>query len=248
MPKFILFVLLLSLGFGFAQNQNSYDELKVDDTAFNPVEFDSELIEEFQNDSDYEYYRPVEVSPFQDFMDWLNMQYTKFMDWLFSDLEGASIWNYLGLIIKIISILGLVFLVVWLFNRFNPGQKLTKSSDSPEVDLTEEEELIYRKNLQELIQEAIQNQNYRLATRYYYLLILKNLKNKKLVDYQFQKTNTEYIQELKNQSFSKEFEAITRYYDFIWYGDFQLNESIFNKIKLQFEELNSSVKQQSKYE
>lgn len=248
MPKTVLFVFLFCVGFALAQNQNSYEDLKIDDTAFSPVEFDDELIKEFQNDSDYEYYKSAETSPVQDFMDWLNMQFTKFLEWLFGDFGGASFWRYLGLILKIVSILGLVVLVVWLFNRYNPGQKLTRNSDTPNVDLTEEEELIYRKNLQELIQDAVQNQNYRLAIRYYYLLVLKNLKNRKLVDYQFQKTNTEYIQELQNQSFSKEFEAITRYYDFIWYGDFQLNESVFNKIKLQFEQLNLSVKQQSKHE
>ncbi|MFN2262069.1 MAG: hypothetical protein ABR595_08415 [Psychroflexus sp.] len=250
MRKTVFISFLFCFAAVLAQNKDEVDSVLVDQYSFeHSVEFDPEIIQDFKNDSDYNYYRAVgEKSITQEIMNWINMQFTKFIEWLFGDMVGASFWEYLGLILKIVSILGLVFLVVWLLNRYNPGQKLTKNSKNPEVNLTEEEELIYQKNLQDLIQEAIQNNDYRLAIRYYYLLILKNLKNKNILEYQFQKTNTEYIQEVKNQSFSEDFEAITKYYDFVWYGDFQLNNLSFEKLKSRFENLNKIVKQQPKHE
>jgi hypothetical protein len=34
---------------------------------------------------------------------------------------------------------------------------------------------------------------------------------------------------------------ITRIYDYIWYGEFQINSEAFNQIKMEFEILNSKI-------
>ncbi|HBY68162.1 MAG TPA: DUF4129 domain-containing protein, partial [Flavobacteriaceae bacterium] len=82
------------------------------------------------------------------------------------------------------------------------------------------EEIIRSKNIRELIEKALQNKEYRLAVRYYYLLILKKLTDAELIDYEFDKTNTDYIAEITSDTVILPFKKATNLYDYIWYGNF----------------------------
>tara|TARA_Y100001935_G_C17295050_1_gene505636 strand:- start:1942 stop:2346 length:405 start_codon:yes stop_codon:yes gene_type:complete len=124
-----------------------------------------------------------------------------------------------------------------------------KSQVSPFLDsknpntviLTEEERIIKSENIQDLIKEALANKNYRLAIRYYYLYILKLLSNKELIDWQLQKTNDDYLHELSNGSLKKAFAKATFLYDYVWYGEFQLDESKYQQAERTFKALQNSI-------
>jgi hypothetical protein len=110
------------------------------------------------------------------------------------------------------------------------------------VNLSEEEELIEEKNLFVLAQEAEMSKNYRLASRYWFLNILKHLKDKGFIDYQFQKTNTDYKSELKEKQLKIDFTYASKFYEFVWYGDFQLDLGEFESAKLKFERIIHQIK------
>ena len=48
------------------------------------------------------------------------------------------------------------------------------------------------------------------------------------------KTNADYYKELRNTSYGKEFKELSRLYEYIWYGDFKLDESRFKIIIQKF--------------
>ena len=56
-----------------------------------------------------------------------------------------------------------------------------------------------------LISEAESNNNYRLAIRYYYLWLLKGLSEKEIIDYDPEKTNSDYQYEIKTPEISEQF-------------------------------------------
>ena len=109
------------------------------------------------------------------------------------------------------------------------------------VSLSEEEHIIKNENIQQLIKNALADKNYRLAIRYYYLHILKLMSEKELIDWQLQKTNVDYEKELLGSKFSDPFHTITRLYDYVWYGEFHVDEDIFEKHKADFAKINTLV-------
>jgi len=102
--------------------------------------------------------------------------------------------------------------------------------------------LIKNEDLSVLIQKAIEQKNYRLAIRYYYLLALQKLSKHEFIEWQQEKTNEDYIKEIKQSLLKSKFSSSTYLYDFVWYGNFDINELEFAKAEAEFNELNKLIK------
>tara|TARA_R110002049_G_scaffold67972_3_gene176254 strand:+ start:1932 stop:2645 length:714 start_codon:yes stop_codon:yes gene_type:complete len=107
--------------------------------------------------------------------------------------------------------------------------------------LVYEDEDIHEVDLEALLQQAILAQNYRLAIRYYYLSVLKELSAKKLIEYHKDKTNSEYKFELKKGAIREEFSYLSYIYSYVWYGEFPINSSDFSQLKEKYESFKKSV-------
>lgn len=104
-----------------------------------------------------------------------------------------------------------------------------------------EEENIFSINYDKEIQSAIQLKDYRLAIRLLYLNSLKTLSDYGKIAYKTGKTNTDYLFQLSGSPFYKGFFTITRAFDYVWYGKFQLSESEFNNVHQQFNHFNELI-------
>lgn len=82
-------------------------------------------------------------------------------------------------------------------------------------------------DLDELLQKAIHQNDYRLAIRYYYLITLKKLANKKLIEYHKDKTNSEYLFEIENSQTKNHFAYLSYVYSYVWYGEFPIDQNSF---------------------
>ena len=206
------------------------------------VEFDKSIIESYQENEDYNYFKTTEEeSAWQKFKNWLNLQWNKFLDWLLSDISEGLFWNYLALVLKILFILGIVVLIAWLFNKYYISTPKSSPVNKNKIHLSEEERLIQEKDLSVLIEEAEAKKNYRLASRYWFLNILKQLKDQGLIEYQFQKTNADYKSEISIQNIKIEFSYLSRFYEFVWYGDFELKPTEFEAARNRFEQLLTNI-------
>lgn len=122
----------------------------------------------------------------------------------------------------------IVFLIVSALLGFDV--KFWKSSiKSKKIakKLIYEDEDIHEVDLETLLKQAIESKNFRLAIRYYYLTSLKNLSNKKLIDYHKDKTNSEYLFEIENSEMRTQFSYLSYVYSYVWYGEFPLDETSF---------------------
>ena len=172
---------------------------------------------------------------------WLGRQLFRFLEWIFG-VKYAK-----GLFASILSalpyiILGIVlFILLKLFLKVNLKSSSIISKNNPVVSITEEEELIKSKDISKLIQQASQQKNYRLAVRYYYLNVLKQLENKELIIWEQQKTNEDYIKEISQKNIQHSFTNLTRLYDFVWYGNFVINETEFARVEQDFIKANNLI-------
>ena len=123
---------------------------------------------------------------------------------------------------------------------------ISTAANSGVVAITEEEQLIKNVDLTVLINKAISQKNYRLAVRYYYLKVLKILEEKEFIVWEQQKTNEDYSKEITEITLKSTFGNLTHLYDFVWYGNFEVNEFEFTKIKTNFEEITELIQKKKK--
>lgn len=103
-------------------------------------------------------------------------------------------------------------------------------------------ENIEHADIHKLIKDAENNKDYRLAIRYYYLLVLKTLSIKNHIKFEDDKTNAEYLNEISETAFSQGFSYVSYLYNYIWYGKFSLKEPQYTKAKHNFTTLLNQVK------
>jgi hypothetical protein len=239
--SFILFTLFL-FSEGQAQDQIEkpvqpvvvYDE----ESDMKQLELDESTIDELKSDEDFNYEEVEAVDTIWDkFMRWLGEMWDSFWRWLLGDYEASGFLAFFIRLLPYIIIAGIVFFVIWLFYKLNPGARFLKSKEKPEVFFTEEEEIIRSKNIEELIQKALENKNYRLAIRYFYLMVLKKLTDAEIITYEFDKTNSEYVSEITSEEISGQFSKVTTLYDYTWYGSFDVSETDFGIARKSFNTL-----------
>ncbi|MFD0962982.1 hypothetical protein [Pseudofulvibacter geojedonensis] len=149
--------------------------------------------------------------------------------WFTSILNFLFQWGFY--VIAIIAVLIIIKLILDQ-NGFSVFSKTPKKTIE-KLDLTNEE-LIENINIDELLQQAINNKEYRLAVRYYFLTILKELNLKKQIKLDKDKTNSDYLFEISKDSIRKQFSYTSYVYDYVWYGEFKLEDDEFNQIQNSF--------------
>lgn len=230
-----LFLVGQNLSFSQAENTSNEKNLTYDRQARKPVEFSQKKLETYKDDPDFNYSEIIQSENWWAlFKDWIARMWNKFWTWLFGSYAAKGIIALLLKALPYLIIGAIIGFAIWLFIKLNPAAAVLNDQKSAGVYLSEEEKILESKDIPTLIKMAVAQKNYRSAVRFYYLLILKNLRESKLIDYEAQKTNEEYLSEIEPISLKKQFAKVTHLYDFIWYGDFPVVEPDFKKAETEF--------------
>ena len=165
----------------------------------------------------------------------------KFFSWL-GDIFGFNIdfINFQTLEYIVYSFLGIATLYLIIkFLMQSPINSVFKTETKDIDSFQYVEENLTQVNFDTLIADALNNTNYRLATRYLYLKSLKILTNKNIIEWHYDKTNSDYIDEIKDEITKSVFKRISYIYDYVWYGEFPIDEEIYLKNKSDFEKINT---------
>jgi hypothetical protein len=103
--------------------------------------------------------------------------------------------------------------------------------------MVEQDENLNLLNFDELFRSALDNKQYRLAIRYLFLKSLKLLSDKEMIELKNNKTNHQYFLEIKNTQIANVFQEATLSFEWIWYGEFPVNEEIMNSSQNKFNNL-----------
>lgn len=226
--KILFLFLFISLGisFGFSQVQN-------DSAAFQPRKFEN--LKGKYSDSDFNYVeKPTKVdrTAWDRFWDAVG----RFFSNLFDFGDGTKALSGVEILMKIIAILIILFVVYlivkiiinkeggWIFGK--SAKKITVS------EITEED--IHSLDFNTIITKAKNEKNYRLATRYYYLWLLKSFSDRNIIEWDIEKTNGDYINEISNAELKSEFQFLSYVYEYSWYGEFDLTQTDFEKTETAF--------------
>ncbi|MNK22217.1 hypothetical protein D3C87_404910 [compost metagenome] len=160
----------------------------------------------------------------------------RFLDNLFSYGDSATGTSGFTIFMRILAVLIFGFVIymivrallnkegMWIFSRSRKNISVQ--------DINEEN--IHQMDFKQLTEDTKKTGDYKLAVRYYYLWLLKKLSNNDIIDWHWDKTNRDYLYEIKNSTLKKDFEYLSYVYDYSWYGDFPLDETAFVKAEKAF--------------
>lgn len=207
-----------------------------------PLHFEEQKIEEYKKDSDFDYHEEKsESNIFQRLKDW----FVSVLEYFFKNLLGIDIAQ--GIVVLLLKIMFysflafILFIIIKMFLKVKLNSIVSTKSNLGTVNFYEDEHIIQNEDISALINKAISNENYRLAVRYYYLLILKSLTEKQLISWEIQKTNDDYSKEIGVPDLRTPFDKLTTLYDFVWYGNFDVELSRFSKIENDFQQFNNKL-------
>lgn len=147
---------------------------------------------------------------------------------------SKSTWKLiLFILIFIAVIVGLYF---WL-RKQNANPKIEQTFDddwNPEV--------ITKSELESRLENALLSDNFREAVRVYFTLILQELIVLEYIEWKREKTNHDYLRELKNHAVKSQFSQSIRVFDIVWYGEYVLDKNRFGKIQPLFLSFISQLK------
>jgi preprotein translocase subunit SecG len=132
-----------------------------------------------------------------------------------------------------------LFVIYKLFVTGSPMQRRQKTEvQAPQAA---EEIITPESDFDRMIREAVQKNNYRLAVRYHYLQTLHTLAQKNYLRLAADKTNYSYVHEIADYNKQNEFAALTLNYEYVWYGEFVIDEMVYLKLKPAFVAFNSKI-------
>ena len=227
-----------------------------------PVESQVDVVAQSYDEeyTDTVLYRNNLYLPYDSVQNWKNLKeyaYTKYLDSLLKnrkkkELKPASQPRGEGILNGILNsglvriffwtvvILFVLFIIYRLFLADGAFKRKSKSAKNTEAEV-EEEVITRQSDFDALIRIALQNGNYRQAVRYQYLRTLHSLANKNFVELAPDKTNFQYVHEIKNRNHQQDFAALTLHYEYVWYGEFNIEKNIYQKIENNFISLNQKL-------
>ncbi|WP_264551767.1 DUF4129 domain-containing protein [Flavobacterium sp. N2038] len=185
-------------------------------------------------DSDFVYEtKPLEKTLWDSFKEWLASIFRRMFT--FSNPEASL--NFVALLMKIIAVL-VIIVVIYLIVKALINKEgrwiFGKNSQKRTIIYSDAEKNIHLLDFQKLIKESIQSGQKRAAVRYYYLWLLKVMAQNRYIEWDIEKTNSDYLYELQSPVHKEEFTYLSYLYNYIWYGEFEIDESTFIKTENRF--------------
>lgn len=148
----------------------------------------------------------------------------------------SGFFKFLAVILAIVLAVLVILHMIGTENLFAPKDKSIKASLS-EIDIEEIEDKIHETELEGYIREAVKNEEYDLAIRLYYLEILKGLSLNECIKWKKDKTNGDYLRELRGSELYSPFRKLTNIFERVWYGKASVDKENFDALEPRFKEL-----------
>ncbi|MEM7187276.1 MAG: DUF4129 domain-containing protein [Bacteroidota bacterium] len=234
---YILFFLLLN-PFWLSIDAQEVAEVRIDSSQTNMRSFDEDLSQKYSG-NDFNYESSVEGES-QNFI-------ARALYWIIrklSEVFGIEIDPTTYKIVEFILYGLLIVLAIYLVVRVLVGSKAAAffTKDSRKLaPLNIQEEHIEQVDLDQFIKDALRQKNYRLAVRYLFLKALKQLSFRNLIAWHYDKTNLDYYHEIEHPELKERFKKLSYLYDYVWYGEFDLDATGFENAQTDFERFNKKM-------
>jgi hypothetical protein len=226
--RYIFFIFFFLFGLNFVHAEILHD----DTTKIDVRQFDEKKIEKFQKNSRYDYQMKES---------WLKKIWRKIIEWFgkFAGKRAQKVAEQSGGGSFLNAILGVaaVILVIFGLTKIRFKSWITGKGATITQEYAVEEENIHEIEFDKDIRDAEKDGDYRKAVRLYFLKVLKNLSDNEMIYWDPNKTNYQYIYEVKGTNIHTPFVKCVNIFDNVWYGEYPIDVNYYNNNKALFEEL-----------
>ena len=153
-------------------------------------------------------------------------------DFLQSDMAKLIFWIFVSALV--VFVIYRIIVVNDLLIFYSSRKKRMNLEDSA---TTETNPLL----IDQQVQEAINQKQYNVAVRYLYIKTLYALNEKKWIQFHAEATNSEYLNQMSQHKLNKEFRFLTRAYEYMWYGKFEVSEEQFALVHDNFKNFHAGI-------
>jgi hypothetical protein len=206
--------------------------VREDRAEVTPKTFENDFKDRYDNSS-YVYEENPSDGWFTRLVDWIERTIQDWFD--FETRQQAS--DFLETAKNVFYIIVIILVVFFIVRAVMNGEGrwvFGKRSDRHIVRYEDVETYIYDTDFNTLIASAVENKDYRLAIRFQYLNMLKKLNDAEVIAYDPEKTNFEYTYEIKNDATREQFQYTSYIYNYVWYGEFEIDEVQYQHVKDSF--------------
>lgn len=191
-----------------------------------------EAMSKYYASEDYNYKEEVKPKSWWDYV----KEYL--LGWL--KRVGLASSHLLGLLI-VAGAAALIWLVIIITNTPVKGLfYFSKNSALVSIPLKTESD-INNPELESMLALFVKHKAYREAVRVRYLLMLKQLHENKVINWNNHKTNRDYQREMGNHPLLQQFRDLTYHYEYSWYGHFMVDDALFENISQQYSDFKKAL-------
>lgn len=149
--------------------------------------------------------------------------------------QNAVTTNW-GRVFSYILGIAVLIVIIMMILKVNAFKVFYSAQGANTFKHTVLDENIHEMDFEKLIQDAVARNDFRIGVRLVFLFALKVLSDRNLIHWDQGKTNHDYLDELNAPDLKKGFIELNYYFEYAWYGDFKINQEMFSKVQLIFNE------------
>ena len=197
---------------------------------------DTEELQRLKSDPALQYKEPPTIaeSLWDRFILWLRQLISSIFESAVTTDWGRVLVYVVGLILLVVLIMAI--LRVNAFKIFSSGDGVSTYRYNALDDN------IHDMDFDKLIDDAMSKKDYRLGVRLVFLYALKMLSDKDHIHWDHGKTNHDYMEELKMADLKPGFNDLNYYFEYAWYGNFNINAEMFNHVQDIFKTWRANIK------
>ncbi len=154
--------------------------------------------------------------------------------------------SVLKILLILVAAVALFFLIRSLLGLRGPSNRKVTTADLIGLGLEHIEEHFQELDLDDFIRQAIARGDYMLAVRLYYLAVLKVLTAHDWIRWAKDKTNRDYLREMRGRPLLPAFQEVTYLFEWVWYGQRAIGQAAFQAIEVKMRAFLEAVPEQSK--
>jgi hypothetical protein len=145
---------------------------------------------------------------------------------------------------RFISILFILALLVFTIMRIMVSRGIVRNKKVAAVELGSIDDIeddIVETDLERFLRMALETGDYKTAVRILYLMVIQRLHEMEWIRWKKDKTNHDYLKEMRSRKSFQQFRSLTLVYEIVWYGDTNISQSEFEKLTAVFTRYKSSL-------
>ena len=147
--------------------------------------------------------------------------------------------NVLQVLLILLAICGIGYGIYRMMQQ--PRNRLI-ARDGVEITEANLDQYLHETDLDRFLRDALSKGNYALAVRLYYLQIIKDLSERQAIRWAREKTNRDYLREMRPHLLHDSFRGVTRAFERVWYGNQSLTADEYAQVEPDFKSLLDQIR------